>query len=200
MIWGYPKSEGGILYSKEKLLEMLSSKKASVRYEACEWIRVSQESSPRIIKALEKVSRDSDEEVAERATLALQADVHHQMAVKMGMIEPDKTGENEYVLSRDIYDRNTELKHSGLGIASFGISILPLLSCIYFIFFEEGDIQDGMSIIGYCLCFGNPFVSLVSLLLGIGGLLQKDREKIFAILGVVISALIIVLYIYIFSR
>ena len=78
------------MYSKEKLLEMLSSKKASVRYEACEWIRVSQESSPEIVMALEKATNDLDKEVAERANLALQADIHHQLAIKMGIVEPDK--------------------------------------------------------------------------------------------------------------
>jgi len=78
------------MYSKEKLLEMLSSEKASIRYDACEWIRVSQESSPHIITALKKATYDTDKVVAERAAYALQADVHHQMAIKMGVVEPDK--------------------------------------------------------------------------------------------------------------
>jgi hypothetical protein len=87
------------MYSKEKLLEMLSSEKASTRYDACEWIRVSQESSPRIIKALEKATHDEDKEVAESANLALQADIHHQMATKMGIIEPNKIPENNSIHS-----------------------------------------------------------------------------------------------------
>jgi hypothetical protein len=77
------------MYTKEKLLKMLSSKKASVRYEACEWIRISQESSPEIVSALENATHDPDKEVASRAKLALQADVHHHMAIEMGMLEPD---------------------------------------------------------------------------------------------------------------
>jgi hypothetical protein len=77
------------VYTNEKLLQMLSSKKVSVRYDACEWIRVSQESSPEIVNALQKATHDDDKEVAERATYALQADVHHQMAIKMGIIKPD---------------------------------------------------------------------------------------------------------------
>jgi tetratricopeptide (TPR) repeat protein len=76
------------MYSKEKLLEMLASEKTSIRYEAIEWIRVSQESSPELVRALENATHDVDKEVAERANLALQAEVHHQMAIKMGIIEP----------------------------------------------------------------------------------------------------------------
>jgi hypothetical protein len=76
------------MYSKEKLLEMLSSEKASTRYDACEWLWVSQESSPEIVTALEKATHDLDKEVAEIAKLALQTDVHHQMAIKIGIVEP----------------------------------------------------------------------------------------------------------------
>lgn len=88
------------MYTKEKLLKMLSSDKASVRYDACEWIRVSHESSPEIVTALEKATHDVDKEVAKRATLALRADMHHQMAIKMGMIEPEKTEEKEGKISQ----------------------------------------------------------------------------------------------------
>ncbi len=84
MIWWITRSKGGAMYLKEKLLQMLTSKKSSVRYEACEWIRVRQESSPEIVTAIEKATYDGDKEVAERAKLALQADVHHQMAIEMG--------------------------------------------------------------------------------------------------------------------
>ena len=79
------------MYSKEKLLEMLSSEKASTRYDACEWFRIRQESSPEIIHALEKASRDPNKDVAERANLALYSDVHHQMAIQIGMIKPGHT-------------------------------------------------------------------------------------------------------------
>jgi len=79
------------VYTTEKLLEMLTTKKASVRYDACEWIRVRQQSSPEIVQALERATYDEDKEVAERAKYALQADVHHQMAIKMGIIKPDNS-------------------------------------------------------------------------------------------------------------
>jgi predicted Zn-ribbon and HTH transcriptional regulator len=78
------------MYSTEKLLEMLKSEKSSIRYEACEWLRVSQESSPEIVAALEKATHDADNDVAERAKLALHAELHHQMGMKMGIIEPEE--------------------------------------------------------------------------------------------------------------
>jgi hypothetical protein len=76
------------MYTKEKLLTMLTSRKASVRYDACEWLRVWQESSPEIIRALERAAHDEDKEVEERARFALMADAHRQMALKMGIISP----------------------------------------------------------------------------------------------------------------
>lgn len=63
---------------------MLKSKKASVRYEACEWIRISQESSPEIVAAHEKANHNDHQEMADRAKLALQVDIHHQMEIKWG--------------------------------------------------------------------------------------------------------------------
>jgi len=79
------------MYTTEKLLKMITSHKASVRYDACEWIRVRQESSPELVRALERATYDDDKEVAERAKYALQADVHHQVAIELGIIKPDAT-------------------------------------------------------------------------------------------------------------
>jgi hypothetical protein len=81
------------MYSNEDLLKMISSNKASTRYDACEWLRVRRESSPEIVHALDKATHDEDVEVALRAYLALQADVHHQMAIDMGVVEPDEQQE-----------------------------------------------------------------------------------------------------------
>lgn len=92
-----------------------------------------------------------------------------------------------------------ELKHSGLGIASFIVSIAAGV-CIFFTFVIAGAIEattpGGMNeesvtaiIIGLLLVIF-LFATLVSLGLGIGGLFQKQRKKIFAILGTVFSATI----------
>ncbi len=77
------------MYSQQQLLEMITSDKPSQRYDACEWIRISQESCPDYIYALQKASHDENVEVASRAALALQADVHHDLAVKLGLVKPD---------------------------------------------------------------------------------------------------------------
>ena len=73
------------MYSTQKLLEMLISEKSSTRYDACEWLRISPESSPEIIYALRKALNDPQPEVAYRAAYALQADIHHRQSVKMGL-------------------------------------------------------------------------------------------------------------------
>jgi hypothetical protein len=67
------------MYSQEQLLKMLSSSQSSLRYDACEDIRINQESSPEIIAALEKAILDLDPNVAERAKLALLAALHHHV-------------------------------------------------------------------------------------------------------------------------
>ena len=67
-----------------KYLKMLQSPKASVRYDACEELRVATESSPETILALEEATHDKDGGVAERARQALLAEEHLQMGVNMG--------------------------------------------------------------------------------------------------------------------
>ncbi len=93
-----------------------------------------------------------------------------------------------------------ELKHSGLGIASFCISIAAGVF-IFFTFVIAGAIEattpGGMDeesvtavLVGLAL-ITFLFASLVSLGLGIGGLFQKERKKVFAILGTIFSGAII---------
>ena len=93
-----------------------------------------------------------------------------------------------------------ELKHSGLGIASFCISIAAGVF-IFFTFIVAGAIgaatPGGMDeesvtavLVGLAL-ITFLFASLVSLGLGIGGLFQKERKKVFAILGTIFSGAII---------
>jgi hypothetical protein len=102
------------MYSNEKLLEMLKSEKSSVRYEACIRLQTVKESSPEIIEALEKATHDEDSNVAERANLALQTDVHHQMAIKMSGGETDnKEVENTQPESKISTVVSTGRKRSG---------------------------------------------------------------------------------------
>ena len=93
-----------------------------------------------------------------------------------------------------------ELKHSGLGIASFITSIVSAI-LMFVIISIAGIMQastpggvneksSGMMIVGLFL-FLFLGTSLVALGLGIGGLFQKGRKKIFAIVGIVFSAVTI---------
>lgn len=88
-------------------------------------------------------------------------------------------------------------KHSGLGIASFTTSIVSSV-LIIFLFTIAGAMEAsapggideespeavflGLSILTFL------FTSLVALGLGIGGLADRERKKIFATLGAIFSA------------
>ena len=88
-------------------------------------------------------------------------------------------------------------KHSGIGIASF---ILSLLGPAFFLLLVivasalEASTPGGMDensaaagILGISL-IAVVIISIVSFFLGIGGLLQADRKKVFSVLGLVFSA------------
>lgn len=90
-----------------------------------------------------------------------------------------------------------QLKHSGIGIASFVISIIS--GFVLFVLFgiagfmevsTPGGIDEesaGAIIVGLFLIFFWG-IAVVALGLGIAGLIQKRRKKIFAILGTVFAA------------
>ena len=90
-----------------------------------------------------------------------------------------------------------EQKHSGLGVASFITSLVSGILLFLLIVIAgviEASTPGGMDeksaaavIVGLFL-FAFLGAAFVALGLGIGGLLQKDRKKIFAILGAVFSA------------
>ena len=92
------------------------------------------------------------------------------------------------------------MKHSGIGIASFVISILSGLSLFAGFTFagmaqvsEPGSLDEASTqtvIIGLAIIFFF-ITSLVAFGLGLGGLFQQQRKKVFAILGLVISSVMI---------
>jgi len=94
-----------------------------------------------------------------------------------------------------------ELKHSGLGIASFITSILSgilIFLLIAIAAFMESSTPGGIDeesaeavLIGLFL-FAALGIDLLALGLGVGGLIQKDRKKVFAILGTVFASVTIV--------
>lgn len=75
--------------------------------------------------------------------------------------------------------------HSGLGIASFIISILAFFVVILFFAIDASETTAGA---GIC---GAAFANLVGIGLGIAGVAQGDRKKVFAILGLVFNVLAI---------
>jgi hypothetical protein len=93
------------------------------------------------------------------------------------------------------------VRHSGIGIASFILSIFAALG-IFALFCAAGIIQSttpgGMDqrsptaiILGLCI-IGMLALDLIAAGLGIGGVLQKERKKLFAVLGIIFSLTAIV--------
>jgi len=90
-----------------------------------------------------------------------------------------------------------EQKHSGLGIASFIISILSGIAIVLVVIAAgvmetttPGGIDEesaGAIVVGLLL-FAFMGTALMALGLGIAGLVQRGRKKIFAVLGTVFSA------------
>lgn len=87
--------------------------------------------------------------------------------------------------------------HSGVGIASFVISLIAAL-CLFAVVVIAGILQTSMSegareeagvylVVGLLVMLF-LLLSLVALCLGIAGLLQRRRNRVFAVLGTVFSA------------
>jgi hypothetical protein len=99
-----------------------------------------------------------------------------------------------------------ELKHSGLGIASFITSIISgiiLFTLVGIAGFLQATTPGGLDensaaavIIGLLL-FAFVGALLVALGLGIGGLVQKERKKIYAVLGTVFATAFLLIMIFI---
>ncbi|KPU45413.1 CAAX amino terminal protease self- immunity [Oxobacter pfennigii] len=96
-------------------------------------------------------------------------------------------------------DYQAEKKHSGFGIASFVISMVSLtmlfgLFSMYYML--EGLIQDYfMDRALALLIVGSSLLCLLGFILGIAGIFQKNRMKIFSILGLVFNVIVILSFI-----
>jgi hypothetical protein len=95
-----------------------------------------------------------------------------------------------------------EQQHSKLGIASFILSIISII-CIFILLIVAGTIEvstpGGMdensaaaAAIGMFYFLFTGF-SIVGIGLGIAGLFAKDKKKIFAILGLIFSAAVLLI-------
>ena len=88
-------------------------------------------------------------------------------------------------------------KHSGVGIASFVIGIVSVLGvCVTFglsFYAQSASSQTSSSMtstvgfLGIC----SMVISLVGVGLGIAGVVQKVQSKVFPIIGLVLSALVL---------
>lgn len=94
-----------------------------------------------------------------------------------------------------------ERKHSGLGISSFIISLGG--GFVMFLLFGVAgfmetttpggiDENSGVAVLLGLVIFAVVAVHLLGLGLAIGALTQKDRKKVFSVLGLVFNALVIV--------
>lgn len=88
-------------------------------------------------------------------------------------------------------------KQSGLGIASFVMSLVSIISYIITIFVAgalqlEGDISDsGLAIVGlFVILIG--LMNITALILGIVALFMKNRKKSLAVAGIIINVIAII--------
>ncbi|TWU22907.1 hypothetical protein Pla52o_24390 [Novipirellula galeiformis] len=97
-------------------------------------------------------------------------------------------------------DELPALSHSGFGIASFLISILVGIGAFIVILlasFAEASTPEGINeesalalIMGLSI-FGMVGLNILGIGLGVAGVCQADRSRIFAILGLVFNGLVI---------
>jgi hypothetical protein len=93
-----------------------------------------------------------------------------------------------------------ELQHSGLGIGSFVIALLcgfgefAMVMAAGFLEATTPGGLDGTSpaaiLLGLGL-FGGLFLAFVGIVLGVAGLVMSNRKKVFALLGMVFNAMVI---------
>jgi hypothetical protein len=86
------------------------------------------------------------------------------------------------------------IKHSEYGVTSFSVSIFWFLCAAISAFFQgilPGTVQQ---VLMSFVCFATFVIPLVTFVLGIIGILQRNRKKLFAILGTIFSAVFLISY------
>lgn len=95
-----------------------------------------------------------------------------------------------------------EQKHSNLGIASVGMNILVIIYVILILYLFSkvpGILNDRMSWLPICFTRSIPIFFMVALGLGIAGLMQKGRDKMYAVIGTASSAVLFLTTLFIFA-
>lgn len=84
------------------------------------------------------------------------------------------------------------LKHSKIGVISFGISLIPIVFIIIQtaidIFMVKFRVNDK---IGFILLNIMVFIALISLIFGVISLFQKGTKKLFPVIGIIMSCIIL---------
>ena len=94
----------------EKLIEMLQSRKANTRYEACEYLRVAPALSARAMNALQNALIDPDAEVAEAAQRASAAHVQRDTKSPVEISSRKRTAVGEIIeLSTEDWQKLVDL-------------------------------------------------------------------------------------------
>lgn len=108
---------------------------------------------------------------------------------------------NPYSVPSPAEFRSNVVKHSLFGIASLALSVLSSLGMLGAIVAaglavsSNDDPQSPVLILLGFAILGLFVLSLLAVILGIIGLVQRDRKKILAILGVALSAITLLLVI-----
>jgi hypothetical protein len=161
----------------QRLVEKLHNPNKDVRFEACEWLRALPVITPEAIIALQEAINDPDEEVRHSA----------QTALAVHLFSTDSSRQEK----SGVQKVDVKKKHSELGIASF---IIASIETFVWIFSLLTGIQYPTWVdeqLFLIVFIGGP---LVALMLGIGGLLQKNRKKGFSILGIGFSSLVLFIF------
>ncbi|WP_105619956.1 DUF6142 family protein [Vallitalea okinawensis] len=99
-----------------------------------------------------------------------------------------------------------ELKHSGPGIASFIISLVCIILLVVLfgvaLISESGELaldeEEAMYLVLGLVGIIDGILNIIGVGLGIFGIVQKNRKRVFPIIGLIINGTLLLFFIYLF--
>jgi hypothetical protein len=99
----------------------------------------------------------------------------------------------------DRWDEPSRLPHSGLGVASFIISLIVIVLTVLVVLLSvvaranRAHHSTADAMLGITLLFGctGLLACVVGLSLGVAGVFQEDRNRTFAVVGIILNGLVI---------